>query len=228
MANIYDVEPNELIELAAEELKKIEHLKPPEWASYVKTGMHKERPPVDDDWWYFRAASILRKAYRVGPIGVSKLRKHYGGKANRGHKKHHFYKSSGNIIRKVLQQLEKAELLKKEVKSLRRGRLISPKGKSLLDKIATKIVKGRPVKKEEPKVEEKKPEVKKLSGENEKGLEKSKASQREVKQEQKKPEVKKESAPQTKPIKQEAKQEEKKPVEKEVKKVEEKKPEEKQ
>jgi len=224
MANIYDVDPSEPIELAAEELKKIEHLKPPEWASYVKTGMHKERPPVDEDWWYFRAASILRKAYRVGPIGVSKLRKHYGGKANRGHKKHHFYKASGNIIRKVLQQLEKAELLKKDVKSLRRGRLISPKGKSLLDKIATKIVKGRPVKKEEPKVEEKKPEVKKaapkkpssenekgsekpkvpqkLSSENEKGLEKTKSSQR--------PEVKKESQPQAKPVEKEAKKAEEK------------------
>ena len=44
--------------------------------------------------------------YRHGPIGVSKLRTKYGGKKNRGHKPEHFYKGSGSVARKVLQQFE--------------------------------------------------------------------------------------------------------------------------
>ena len=53
---IFDVYPNELIEKAAEELKKLEAVKAPEWAKFVKTGVHKERAPLDKEWWFKRAA----------------------------------------------------------------------------------------------------------------------------------------------------------------------------
>ncbi len=158
MASIYDVNPNELIEKASEELKKNENIKPPEWAIYVKTGRHKERVPVKNDWWYTRTAAVLRTAYKYGPIGVSKLRVKYGGKKRRGHKPSRFYPGSGNIIRKALQQLEKAGFLKKDEKSKYKGRSITPQGKSFLDKIATQVYKGSSVKSQ--KVEEKKPELK--------------------------------------------------------------------
>src|SRR3989344_6868545 len=136
--SIYDVDPNELIEKTAEELKKINEVKPVEWAAYVKTGVHKERPPQREDWWYIRAASILRKLVRYGPIGVSKLRRKYGGSKNRGVKPEHFYKGSGNIIRKILQQLEKAELIK-NVKEGKKGRILTKKGKEFLNNIASQI-----------------------------------------------------------------------------------------
>lgn len=138
--NVYDVNTNELIEKAAQELKKIEHIKAPEWAKFVKTGASKERPPVDKDWWYARSAAILRKIYiHNGPIGVSKLRTKYGGKKNMGHKPERSYKGSGKVIRTVLQQLEKAELIKFVEKNVRKGRIIAPKGKALLDKVAKAI-----------------------------------------------------------------------------------------
>ena len=56
MATIYDKDTNELIAKASEELKKV--IKAPEWAQFVKTGVHKERPPVEKDWFYKRAAAI--------------------------------------------------------------------------------------------------------------------------------------------------------------------------
>ena len=139
---MYDIDAQELILKTAEELKKIPEIKPPAWAAFVKTGMHKERPPVNDDWWYMRAASVLRIVYRLGPIGVSKLRTKYGGKKNRGHKKEHFYKGSGSILRKSLQQLEKAGFIKFAEKGVHKGRIITPKGKSFLDKIATESSKA--------------------------------------------------------------------------------------
>lgn len=153
MTTIYGVDAQELIKKASEELKKVPEIKPPIWAPFVKTGMHKERPPVSDGWWYIRTASVLRTIYRLGPIGVSKLRAKYGGRKNRGVKKEHFYKGSGNILRKSLQQLEKAGFVKFAEKGVHKGRIITPKGKSFLDKIATQIYGAKP--KRDVKVEEK-------------------------------------------------------------------------
>ncbi len=146
---IFDVPQNELIEKVAEELKAQPEIKAPEWARFVKTGMHKERPPVRSDWWYVRAAAVLKSVARLGPVGTSKLRTKYGGRKNRGVASEHTYKGSGNIIRKILQQLEKAGLLKQAQKGVHKGRVITPKGKSLLDKSAKAVEKTAPKEKAE-------------------------------------------------------------------------------
>jgi len=134
--SIYDIPADKLIQKTAIELKKIPEIKAPSWASFVKTGCHKERPPIQQDFWYIRAASILRKVYILGPIGTNKLRIKYGGKKNRGHKPEKFYPGSGNIARKILQQLEKAGLIKQVNVQNHKGRVLTPKGKSLIDKLA--------------------------------------------------------------------------------------------
>ena len=136
--DVYNIKADELIKKLAEELKKIEHIKPPTWAKFVKTGMHKERPPMQEDWWYTRTATILRRIYLQAPIGVSKLRKKFGGRKNRGHKPEKVYMASGNIIRKILQQLEKAELVEFKEKSIKKGRIISKKGRALLNSLSKK------------------------------------------------------------------------------------------
>lgn len=138
---IFDVPINELIIRTAEKLKSIPEISPPDWAQFVKTGVYKERPPVQKDWWFIRAAAILLKIQRIGPIGVSKLRTKFGGKKNRGVRPEHFFKGSGSIVRKILQQLEKAGLAKKAEKGIHKGRVISPKGSSLLDKVSAEIMK---------------------------------------------------------------------------------------
>lgn len=149
---LYDVPQNELIEKTAIELKKLIHM--PSWAPFVKTGPHKQRPPIDPDWWYIRAAAILRKIYLRGPIGVSKLKVQYGGKKNRGVKPEKFCKGSGSVIRKVLQQLEEAKLIKQEAVGKHKGRVITPKGKSVLFSVAKSIGKVAPApKKIAPKKE---------------------------------------------------------------------------
>lgn len=144
MASIYDVDPTELIEKAALELEKIPDLKEPEWVPFVKTGVHKERPPVNKNWWYVRLAAILRSVYILGPIGTQGIRRKYGGRKNRGMEPEKTFKGSGSIARKALQKLEKAGLIKFTEKGLHKGRIITPKGKSLLDKIANEIKKSKP------------------------------------------------------------------------------------
>jgi small subunit ribosomal protein S19e len=162
MARIFDVDAGKLAELVKEDLKKIPEIKAPKWAVFVKTGMHKERPPFAEDWWHMRAASVLRSVYKLGPIGVSKLRVKYGGKKNNGVAMEHFYRGSGNIIRKILQQLEAAGLIKKGAKGVHKGRLITGKGASLLDKAAIKIAPVLP-KAEKPAAEAAEPAEKKVS-----------------------------------------------------------------
>ena len=128
-----DADATILIKNLANQLKK--ETKMPEWAKFVKTGAHVERMPDNPDWWYVRMASLLRRIYIDGPVGISKLRTYYGGKRNRGHKPSHFKKSGGKIIRACLQELEKLGYAKKEKK----GRIITPKGQKFLDSVAKSI-----------------------------------------------------------------------------------------
>jgi small subunit ribosomal protein S19e len=139
MPTVYDVPADLIIARLSDYLKSsVPEVRPPEWAAYVKTGVHRERTPHNPDWWYIRSASMLRKLYVRGPLGVSRLRKLYGGRKRRGVMPAHFRRGSGAIARRILQQLEAAGLVAKvDLK----GRGISPKGRSLLDSLSTQIVK---------------------------------------------------------------------------------------
>src|SRR3989338_8326027 len=141
MTHILSVEANSLLPKVADELKKLKLVQPPEWAGFVKTGRHKERLPDDPDWWYHRSAAILRSIAKSGPVGTQKLRTKYGGLKGRGHKPERFYKASGSIIRKIMQQLETSGLIKQTQKGAHKGRIATPKGISFLDKLAMQITK---------------------------------------------------------------------------------------
>lgn len=115
------------------EIKKNKNIQAPEWAKFVKTGAHKQRPPVNLEWWDVRAASVLKKINKFGPIGTNSLAKQYGGRKNRGHKPDVKYSGSRNIVRKCLQQLEKAGLIK-QVDTPKAGKVITKEGRELLNK----------------------------------------------------------------------------------------------
>jgi small subunit ribosomal protein S19e len=136
--NRYDVSQAELIQALSQELKAVEQIKAPEWAPFVKTGVSRERPPTQEDWWHTRSASVLRKVALLGPVGTQKLRRKYGGRQNRGYKPEIQRDGSGNLIRKILQQLEAAKLVAQVDKAGRKGRIVTPTGQSLLDKAAKK------------------------------------------------------------------------------------------
>lgn len=136
-ASLYDVEGGKYTAKLASLLKKMPEFEMPEWAHYVKTSMTKERPPENADWWYVRAASILRQIYLRGTLGVGRLSTKYGSKMDRGMRPPRVYAGSKKVIRVILQQAEKAELLEK-VKEGRHGRKLTKKGKQFLDETAGK------------------------------------------------------------------------------------------
>jgi len=137
-----NVPVNDLINQIGKGLKSVEEITPPIWTDFVKTGANRERPPANKDWWYIRVAAVLRSVSNLGPIGVSKLRTKYGGKKNRGHKPERFYKGSGTILRKCLQQLELAGFVKKAEIGVHKGRQITPKGQKFINEQAKLLSKG--------------------------------------------------------------------------------------
>jgi small subunit ribosomal protein S19e len=136
LTNVYDVPAINLINKIADDLKNNKKVIVPEWALFVKTGCSKERVPDNEDWWYIRMASILRKIYIKGKVTVKSLRVYYGSKKNRGVKPEKFKKASGKIIRVCLQDLQKLGFVKISEKS---GRVLTKKGQSYLDKFSSEI-----------------------------------------------------------------------------------------
>ncbi|HEX3013974.1 MAG TPA: 30S ribosomal protein S19e [Methanobacterium sp.] len=140
MTTVYDVPADLLISAIAKDLNENKSIDAPDWAKFVKTGVHKERRPEDADWWYTRCASILRKVYIDGPVGLNSLRSYYGGKKDKGTNPEKFAKGSGSIIRTALHQLEDAGFVAK----IKEGRIITPEGKSFVDKVSNIVKKDIP------------------------------------------------------------------------------------
>ena len=138
MTHPTDVPAAALLPRLATELKSRNAVSPPPWAAFVKTGVHKQRAPVDPDWWYLRSASVLRKIYLKRAIGVTRLSAEYGGKRDRGSAPYHARNGSRAVTREIVQQLEKAGLLQ-PFKA--RGRRVTASGQKLLDTVSRDLLK---------------------------------------------------------------------------------------
>jgi small subunit ribosomal protein S19e len=137
MTTFYDVPVDDLIEAVAEKLE----LEEPEWAAYTKSGVSRELPPEQEDFWNVRAASVLRTVAKDQPVGVERLRTRYGG-SKQGSNRYRVRpemktEASGKVIRTVLQQLEDAgyvEVAEGE------GRRVTGDGRALLDSTASEVL----------------------------------------------------------------------------------------
>ncbi len=139
MPTVFEVPAGELIDTLAKHLKQnVGDISPPPWSEYAKTGAHRSRPPQNPDWWYYRCASLLRKLYVHGPVGVSRLRVEYGGRVGRSNRPGRHVPAGGSSIREPLQQLQKADLVTAEGK---KGRKLTRGGIVLLNRAAADVAK---------------------------------------------------------------------------------------
>ncbi|SEH13160.1 small subunit ribosomal protein S19e [Natronorubrum sediminis] len=139
MATMYDVPADDLIEALADDLE--ERLEEPDWGKFVKSGVDRDLPPEQEDFWAVRAASLLRKVADRGPVGVERLSTEYGG-AKGGSNRYQVAPDkradgSKNLIRTILQQLEDEDLVETAEGE---GRRITPEGQSLLDDTAGSVL----------------------------------------------------------------------------------------
>ncbi|WP_267640873.1 30S ribosomal protein S19e [Haloarchaeobius amylolyticus] len=139
MTTMYDVPADALIEALAEDLE--DRLEEPEWMQFTKTGVNKELPPEQENFWAIRAASLLRKVADSGPVGVERLATEYGG-GKGGSNRYRVAttkRSSGSkkVIRTLLQQLEDEDLVQTQKGA---GRSVTDEGRSLLDNTADEVM----------------------------------------------------------------------------------------
>lgn len=135
MATPNDVSAQKLIETMADDLAG--KMKQPDWSRFVKTGPQASRLPTQKNWYFLKSASVLRRIYVDGPVGIERLRTVYGGLAERGTKPKRFIRAGGKIIRTIIQDLEKQGLVEK---AGTKGRAISSKGRKYVDSVCKKAL----------------------------------------------------------------------------------------
>mmetsp|Transcript_11964 Transcript_11964/g.18049 ORF Transcript_11964/g.18049 Transcript_11964/m.18049 type:complete len:161 (+) Transcript_11964:75-557(+) len=133
VTSVKDVEADKFITAFAQHLKRQGRFEIPKWADVVKTAKFKELPPNDPDWLYVRTASMVRKIYIRGGVGVGAFTKIYGGQHRRGVMTNTFARSSGKVARYILQQLEEMGLVEQDENG---GRKITKEGQRELDTVA--------------------------------------------------------------------------------------------
>ena len=139
MTTVYDVPAKEFIDEVARKLQNDNNISVPEENVFSRTSVSRENPPENLNWWYIRCASILRKIYVKNSIGIEHLRAEYGGRHDRGSKPYEARSGSGSIVRRAVQQLEKAGYVTK-IKG--KGRVLTPKGRSFLDSTSKEVMKS--------------------------------------------------------------------------------------
>jgi len=149
MTTVFDVPTDQLLPRVAGKLAADAKFAPPAWAKMAKTGVHREKAPLNTNWWPTRVASVLRRVYIEGPIGVIHLAAQYGGKRDRGSAPNRARMGSRSIVRESLHQLESAGFVQ-AIKG--KGRVVTAQGRKLLDNAAHDVAK---------ELEAKMPELKK-------------------------------------------------------------------
>lgn len=134
---VKDVDQDKIVHGVALFLKKSGKLKVPDNMDVVKTSKSKDLSPVNADWFYVRCASILRRMYHRGPIGVGGIKKIYGTRKRDGVCPSHFCRADGAVSRRALQALEHVKLVEKHADG---GRKLTAQGQRDLDRIASQIV----------------------------------------------------------------------------------------
>jgi small subunit ribosomal protein S19e len=148
MVNVKEVPADLLVDELALQFGEMKNLEEPEWTLYTKSGVHREKGWTQEDWYYRRLASTLRKVYVNSGIGIQRLSEQYGGKKDGGSKPYHPAAGSRSIVRHMFNRLEELGLIKKSEK----GRVVTPSGQAMLDKASRKVME---------KLAEQKPELKK-------------------------------------------------------------------
>ncbi|MES1911179.1 MAG: hypothetical protein MHM6MM_003658 [Cercozoa sp. M6MM] len=133
---VKSVDAASFVEALAKHLKSTAKITPPAYVDLIKTGTHREMPPIDPDWFYTRAAAIARRIYVRKDAGVGTLAKVFGDVKRNGVRRNHHRDAARGLIRNILKQLETADIVCKTRSGVRR---VSKNGQRELDTIAAQV-----------------------------------------------------------------------------------------
>ena len=137
--NVRDVPAAAFIAAYAEHLKRSGKIELPKNHEIMKTCVHNELSPLNDDWYYIKTAAIARRVYLRPGTGIGALRKAFGSKKDNGVRRGHFAVASAGIIRHCLHSLEALGVIEKDQN---KGRKVTKEGQKELDTIAVACVKN--------------------------------------------------------------------------------------
>ena len=143
-----DVPSNAFINELASFFKEKNVIKLPKWSYLVKSSHANEVVPLDPDYMFYKAAAIARILYitKSKAIGVGSLKSFFGKKMRRGVEPPKFMKAAGKIIRELTKQLKAngyVENYGAKGNEVTYGMVLTKQGRTELDKIASKVMKGK-------------------------------------------------------------------------------------
>jgi len=143
---VLDAPANKLVNQVASFFKEKNIIKIPKYASLVKTSRANDCEPINPDYFYYKAAAIVRKLYvtKSKNVGVGSLRVMFSKKERRGSQPPKTFRAGGKIIREIVIQLKNAGYVKNyggKEDETNSGLFLTQKGRSELDKIASGLMK---------------------------------------------------------------------------------------
>jgi small subunit ribosomal protein S19e len=138
---IFEVCPHALNRVLAEHIKTSEILTIPKEVDIIKTGHGKEMPPADSDWYYKRAASIIRKLcintigeYKWG-VGIPTFASRYGCRKNRGSRPSKMVNGATGHVRKIMHDFERCNWVIK----VEKGRKLTEEALNVIGQLIEKV-----------------------------------------------------------------------------------------
>jgi len=135
-ATVRDVPANKWVKAMAQQFKREGKIQVPNCADLVKTCHGRERAPQSNDWYYLRAAAVLRRIYLRPGTGYGGLGKAFAVKKNRGSKPERTIKAAVGPLHWACKALESLKLI---AKGKSKGRVLTREGRKRADTVAFNV-----------------------------------------------------------------------------------------
>lgn len=135
-ATVRDVPAYKWVKAMASQFKREGKLQVPNIAELVKTSHGRERAPQNADWYYLRAAAVLRHIYLRPGNGYGGLAKAFAIKKNNGSKPERTTKAATGPLHWACKSLEGLKLI---AKGKGHGRVVTKEGRKRADTVAFNV-----------------------------------------------------------------------------------------
>ena len=135
-ATVRDVPANKWVKAMASHFKREGKILVPTCTDFLKTSHGREKAPQNHDWYYYRAAAVLRRIYLRPGTGYGGMSKAFGNKKNKGSKPEATVRAATGPIHWACKSLEGLKLIGK---GKSKGRVLTRTGRKQCDSVAFNV-----------------------------------------------------------------------------------------